>query len=322
LPGRSNALAIAERLGLQKTVIDYARTGIRAEDLRAEDLLADLYEQRDVARHEREEAEFTHKEAEGMYKRLAKRLETIEDERIKILETARKEGEKRVEEVETELRELRRKLARARQPLDVIEEVEDDLAELDAEVLTPTLREDTEPDSAPTRNSPRRAFRLGDKVHVPHIGSNGVLTAISEDEAEVQIGVMRVRTRLSELIRPSDRTDTDVPSPAEVAARARGLTPDPAPKPKSVPKSASYAPGIELDIRGKRVDEALDLLDNYLDTAYMAEMPWARIIHGKGTGRLRKAVRDRLREHSFVASFESGQQGEGGDGVTVVKFRE
>ncbi|HIE56663.1 MAG TPA: hypothetical protein EYP88_00325 [Anaerolineales bacterium] len=81
------------------------------------------------------------------------------------------------------------------------------------------------------------------------------------------------------------------------------------------------SPGIELDLRGQRADDALDTLDTYLERAYLAGLPWVRIIHGKGTGKLRQVVRDALRQHPHVLSFEAGKPAEGGDGVTVAKLR-
>ena len=77
---------------------------------------------------------------------------------------------------------------------------------------------------------------------------------------------------------------------------------------------------MELDLRGMRVEETLAMLDDYIDSAYLAELPWVRIIHGKGTGALRQVVRDFLRNHPVVSKFSSGEQGEGGDGVTVAHF--
>ena len=81
------------------------------------------------------------------------------------------------------------------------------------------------------------------------------------------------------------------------------------------------SPGIELDIRGQRADDALDALDSYMERAYLAGLPWVRIIHGKGTGKLRDVVRQALSQHPHVQSYEGGKRGEGGEGVTVAKLR-
>ena len=122
---------------------------------------------------------------------------------------------------------------------------------------------------------------------------------------EVQVGILRVRTRLSDLELSGSTLE-----PSETSAPPADQT--------ATYKPAS--PGLELDLRGLRADEALDALDSYLDTAYLSGMPYVRIIHGKGTGKLRQVVRQALSQHAHVKSFEGGGDNEGGEGVTVVKF--
>jgi DNA mismatch repair protein MutS2 len=205
--------------------------------------------------------------------------------------------------VDEELRELRRKLAVARQPLDVIEEVEEQVLDLEDEVAVPVVRTAQPKLPGGGQSVLTRPVRLGDRVRLKSLGTQGVVSALAEDEAEVQIGVMRVRTRLSEL------EPLGGPSPEEE-------------RPRPAPASARShpSPGVELDLRGLRADEAIDRLGDYLDSAYLSQMPFVRIIHGKGTGKLREAVQKALRGNGNVASFELGGEGEGGEGVTVVKF--
>jgi DNA mismatch repair protein MutS2 len=136
-----------------------------------------------------------------------------------------------------------------------------------------------------------------------------VVTALSEDEAEVQVGMLRVRTKLTEL---------ELRSPGELAQEK--LKPKKSERGKTMTPRAE-SPGIELDLRGQRADDALDALDGYMERAYLAGLPWVRIIHGKGTGKLRDVVRGSLSRHPHVKSFEPGKDGEGGDGVTVAKLR-
>lgn len=125
---------------------------------------------------------------------------------------------------------------------------------------------------------------------------------IDGDEAQVQAGRLRLRLRLDELEWRS------TPQP-EATAPVQGVL-----------RSAVASPGLELDLRGERAEDALTRLDKHLDEAYLAGLPWVRIIHGHGTGALKKAVRAALRGHPLVFDFESGKDGEGGDGVTVVKL--
>jgi DNA mismatch repair protein MutS2 len=147
--------------------------------------------------------------------------------------------------------------------------------------------------------------RLGDRVRLKSLGTTGVVSALAADEAEVQIGVMRVRTRLAEL------EPIGGPSPEEERSRSASES--------SVGSHPS--PGVELDLRGLRAEDAVERVLDYVDAAYLSQMPYVRIIHGKGTGKLREVVHKALRANGQVASFELGGEGEGGEGVTVVKFQ-
>jgi len=307
LPGRSNALAIAQRLGMPEMIIDQAKSEIHPDDLRADDLLDDIHAQRDRARQARSSADKAHQEAEKLRNELSRRLEQIEDERRLTLEKARSEAEAQVQELQEEVRQARRILARARQPLDVLEAVEEKVATLEESVEKPIERRTPEMDGMPAI----RALRLGDKVHLRSLNTQGVITSLGEEEAEVQVGMLRIRARFADIERP-------------------GMTPPPEPKPKAAARKqassstsqppAAETPRMEIDLRGQRSDDALDLLSNYLDSAFLAGMPFVRIIHGKGTGKLRLSVREMLSHHPHVKSFEAGGEKEGGDGVTVAKL--
>jgi DNA mismatch repair protein MutS2 len=323
LPGRSNALAIAQRLGMPDPIINSARSELSPTDLRAEDLLDEIHRQRDLSRKARTAAEKAHRDAEVMRAELAERLEKIEDERMQVLEKAHLQAEEQLEEVQAELRDVRRQLARTRQPLEVIEEVEDQVADLEEAIAPPVERKPLEANVSPLR----RPIRLGDRVRLHSLNTQGVVTSLSEEEAEVSVGVLRIRARLAELQLLGEETTTSVgsaslPTARELMAAHQSQPPTDTSAASRQPGSKMYAesPGIELDLRGKRSDEALDALERYLDSAYLAGLPWVRIIHGKGTGKLRLAVREALGHNPHVKSFESGGDKEGGEGVTVAKL--
>ncbi|HSB66369.1 MAG TPA: endonuclease MutS2 [Anaerolineales bacterium] len=324
LPGRSNALAIAQRLGMPEPIITSARSELNPTDLKAEDLLDEIHRQRDLSRKARSAAEKAHHEVEVMRVELARRLEKIEDERMQVLEKARHQAEEELEEVQDELREVRRQLARTRQPLDVIEEAEGKIEELQDSVVAPVERRS--PDESLSRI--QRTIRLGDRVRLHSLNTQGVVTSLGEEEAEVSVGVLRIRARLAELQllgeeKPSTTGFTGLPTARELIATSHPhTTSEPVEGNLRSTTSHIYAesPGIELDLRGQRSDEALDALERYLDSAYLAGLPWVRIIHGKGTGKLRLSVREALSHHPHVKSFESGGDKEGGDGVTVAKL--
>jgi len=294
LPGRSNALAIASRLGLQREVIERARQMVAPEALRAEGLLDEIHRQREEARQARREADAVRLQAEAQRAELRRRLEAIEVERAEILDGARQEAAEEAQAVYVEAEELRRKLARAALPLSEIETAAgdaEDLADRTAEPIRPTLLE------------PEAPLRVGDRVFLRSLGSEGVLTAMGEAEAEVQVGRLRVRASPGDLTSPRAsepvRSQSARPSPLRV-------------------REASLP--MEIDLRGLPVDDALDSLERHLDSAYLAGMPFVRVIHGKGTGRLRQAVRRALRENPYAAGFDAGKDGEGGEGVTVVRL--
>jgi DNA mismatch repair protein MutS2 len=310
LPGRSNAFAIAARLGLDATIIEDAKSLVGQADLEAEKLLEEIHQARTEVRAERTRAENARRDAEETERDLAARLEGIENERRAVLEQARAQAQRELDGLRDELSELKRKLARAaalgpaappadgEAPASLLDEVGDALVEAETAYAAPVA-------SRPLEKAPaRRALRLGDTVKLRTLNSMGVVTALTATEAEVQVGRLRIRAKLDEVeLRGSPGPET--PS-------------SPAPAPATPPQHPT--PGLEHDIRGQTVEDALPELERYLDAAYLAGLPWVRIIHGKGSGKLRQGVRDFLRQSAVVKSQESGKDGEGGDGVTVVKL--
>ncbi len=268
LPGRSNALSIAERLGLPDEIVSVARAEISPTDLRAEDLLDEIHRQRDLAREARQAAEKTRHEADAIRIELATRLENVEDERRELLEQSRQQAETEIEELRDEFKNLRNEMKRYRQPVEALKEIEEQVEALEKQVEQPVERREMDVQIV------EGPIRLGSKVQLRTLGTEGVVTALSEDEAEVQVGVLRVRARLTEL---------ELRSPGELAQDKLQ------PKKEKGGKTTAprvESPGVELDLRGQRADDALDALDGYMERAYLAGLPWVRIIHGKGTGKI------------------------------------
>jgi DNA mismatch repair protein MutS2 len=311
LPGRSNALAIARRLGLSPEIIDSAKSEINPDELRAEDLLNEIHRQRDLTRKARQQAENSLRQLEKQKADLAVRLEKIEDERREILEKARQKAEIEAANLQDEMEELRRQLARARQPLDALKPLQQQVSLLTIKAQKVVERESVQ-ETAP------RPLRLGDKVRVRSIKMDGVITAMSDSDYEVQVGNLRVRARSNDIQRAGEPEPAAVEESAKTTL-ARANAPAKGTKPAA---AATYypSPGMELDVRGQRVEDALEALDRYLESAFLAGLPFVRIIHGKGTGRLRQVIRDWLSESSHVKSWESGADKEGGEGVTVAKM--
>ena len=311
LPGRSNALLIAQKLGLPQPIIESARAEINPLDLRADKLLDDIRKERNRTSREREKLEKQRTRLEAQNVELEKRLEKIEDERRETIAKARAEGELEVAVLKRNIDSLKSQLKKASQPLQAIRAIEEKMGKMEEKVEAPVERRRTA-DDRPSSSMVNRQLSLGEKVTVSTLNAEGVVTALGESDAEVQIGTIRVRARLSDLIR---RQTTDVrPSQQTVAPKGSSAVD----RPSSVVGSKS--PGMEVDLRGLMSEDALDKMERYLEQAYLSGLPFVRIIHGKGTGKLRQAVREALRGHAYVKAFEEGGDKEGGEGVTVAKM--
>ena len=312
LPGRSNALLIAQRLGLSQTIIESAKGEINPEDLRADKLLDDIRKERNRTSRERQKLEKARDRLETQTKEIEKRLEKIEDERREVLAKARAEGELEVAVLKRNIEALKSQLKKAKQPLDVLKQLEEKVEEIEEKVEAPIERRLTT-NPRPSSSIVNRPLSLGERVTVSTLKTEGVITALGESDAEVQIGSLRVRARLADLVRkgqdiesPEEKPKEEKTQPMEGSARAA--------------LSGTKSPGIELNLRGKLVEEGLEELDRYLERAYSSGLLFVRIVHGKGTGRMREAVRNALKQSPYVASYEEPKDNEGGAGVTVAKM--
>jgi DNA mismatch repair protein MutS2 len=308
LPGRSNALLIAQRLGLSQPIIDSAKAEINPEDLRADKLLDDIRKERNRTSRERQKLEKARERLEAQTQEIETRLEKIEDERRDVLAKARAEGELEVAILRRNIDSLKSQLKKAKQPLDAIKTIEEKIEEIEEKVEAPVERRQTI-DSGPF--TVYRPLSLGDRVTVSTLGTEGVVTALGESDAEVQVGSLRVRARLVDLVRKGQEEETpeqkeERKQVAEGSGRAA--------------LSSTKSPGLELNLRGKLVEEGLEDLERYLERAFSAGLLFVRIVHGKGTGRMRQAVRNALKQSPYVTSFEEPKENEGGAGVTVAKI--
>jgi len=295
IPGRSNALAIASRLGLPDDIIAEARSMVGTEDLVADDLLDELSRTREETRRSRDAAVQQQQRAEQLTRELRQRLDDVETEKRDVIASARRIAERELDDLRREIRRMRGQLQGAGQPLEAIKRVEESAFNLKPNIDLPG---ETTP-ALPTLLEDVPDYRLGQTVWVIPLKSEGKITELSSSDVEVAVGRLRVRAKLDEI----ERRGSSQPEKSR----------DPRPE-------RSPSPGLELDIRGTRVEDALAQVDSYLDAAYMAGLPFVRIIHGKGTGALRKAIRDVLHGHPLVSKYAKGEEKEGGDGVTVVNL--
>ncbi|MCD6291417.1 MAG: Smr/MutS family protein [Anaerolineae bacterium] len=302
LPGRSNALAIARRLGLDPEIVATAEAMVSPTSLQADALLAEIKSARDEAQARLVEAERRLNAAKALEADLRYRLAHIEEARREVLDEARTIAQAELEEVRAEIERLKRRLSLIQAGGSLHERF---LAEAEAELArraqeVPPLEETTAPEREAVPTGP---LQKEDIVWIPSLQSTGRIVELDPEEemAEVQIGTFRLRLPTSKL-------------------ELREREPEPAGVAEAVHRPSAPSPGMELDLRGQRVDEMIPRLEKYLDDAYLAGLPWVRIIHGKGTGALRRAVREMLAHHPLVAEIRSGEQGEGGEGVTIARL--
>ena len=299
LPGRSNALVIARRLGLEESILDEAMALLGAGNSQAEAMLDSIYEMRDKMAAQEAGTRLALRQAERQRDALEARLAQIETERQQVLAAARAQAQAELEVLQEEVRQLRKKVRDA-QSLNALKKVSQEIKTL--------AEEQEETAAAEQKATPRRhrqALQVGDKVLVKTLKVEGTVMSIAGSAAEVAVGRLYMRADLADL-ELKERPEPEEAAPAAGGVRVRGAA----------------SPGMELDLRGQRVEEGLKAVEQYLDQAFLASLPWVRIIHGKGTGRLGQAVRQLVQKNTHVAAWEEGKDGEGGAGVTVVKFKE
>ncbi len=300
LPGRSNALAIAQRLRLPEEIVEAARRMVSPKDLRTEDMLDDIHRLRIQAAQERDAAHAARIQAEETTRELRRRLAEIDQERQEILGQAREDAEAELGALRSEIRALRGRLQASASPLEAVAAIEEQVETLEAQVPQPAPLEPPIPEST-------ASICPGNVVWVHPLNAEGEVLEINGEDAEVQVGRVRTRVSLSAL-----ELRAETPSPR---GEGTGRGPE-----RSIQVSAASSPGTRLDLRGCLVEEALQQLDRHLDQAMRARLPQMSIIHGKGTGALRQAVRNFLADHPLVSAYEAGGPREGGDGVTIANL--
>ena len=307
IPGKSNAFAISRRLGLDEKIIEDAHSMVSQNDVNFEDVLTQLEQQRQQMEQAKVEAEQLRMETEKQKEKSDEYYAQIKAERDKAVQQARKEAQYIIEDarrtannVYEELKQLRKQAKDGA----FVEGSNEKQAALRRSLneAEGKLREKQEVRQRPAAS---RAIRVGDTVELLKFGSKATVLAVNKDGSyQLQAGIMKVNAKPDEVYLLENETQAKAQKLME--GKVRDL------------KSAAQP---ELDIRGMAVDEALPVLDNFLDAAYMGNLPNARIIHGKGTGVLRKAVQDELRRCKYVKSFRLGVYGEGEDGVTIAEFK-
>ena len=310
IPGKSNAFAISSRLGLSDEIIESAKERIGSEEKSFEDVISDLEQSRvTIEREQREIAEYKER-IRTLQEQLVQKNEKIDQAKDRILREANEKARDILQEAKEMADETIRDFNRIDSGTDIRElekkrqKVRDKIGEKNRNLA---LNGGQKP--APEKSLDPKKLKKGDMVRIVSMGLKGTVSTLPDAKGAlfVQCGIIRTQTNVRDL-----------------ALIEEGGSP--APKPRysgagkmKMAKSLSVSP--EINLLGKTVDEAVSLLDKYLDDAYLAHLPSIRVVHGKGTGALRNAVHNHLKRLKYVKEFRLGEYGEGDAGVTIVTFR-
>jgi len=309
VPGKSNAFAISKKLGLSDDILNRAREFLSQDEIRFEDILKSIEENRKATEKEREKAEKYRLEAEKLKKELEEEKKRFEKQRDRLLREARQEARRLYLEAKKEIDEMFREMKKAR--------MEQDLSEMNkaAEEVRMRIRnklgevEEAMSESMLPRNGlvePPDNLKPGDTVLILNLNQKGNILSVPDKDGEalVQAGVMKLKVHVSNLRLMKEQED-------EIQKSGIG----------KIGLSKSKNISNRIDIRGTNVDEAIEILDKFLDDAYLSGLHEVTIIHGKGTGALRNGVHNFLRKNEHVSSFRPGVYGEGEEGVTIVEIK-
>lgn len=305
LPGQSNALTIAARLGMPPGIVAAAHRSLDPEERRTDELLGDIHQQLAETRAERAETADLRRQAEESMRDLQQRLAAVQAEREGVLRAAEQEAHTMILDLERELDAVRREVRGSAEERKEVAELEGRLASIRREHVERRPRAPVAPAT--------RALRIGDAVSVAALGAEGIIRSNPEagGTVEVEVGGMRVRVPIRELAPAARSAAAPRPSPPTSAFSFdlvdHSLSPDRWP-----------APETELDLRGHAADEARALLDQYLSDAYTEGASRVRVIHGKGAGVLREVVRDLAAHHPLVQEHRLADPQHGGDGATEI----
>jgi len=311
LPGRSNALAIATRLGLPRDIVRAARGLMDPRKVEVEALLGRIHAERQAAIAAKEATDAALEDARKLQKRLSESWHQIESERRRVLAEARAQAEDEIEAVRRRLTQAAARLEAGvlsrellREAMQQTQEAERELGALprvEEAVAVPADVETEEEEASPA------GIGVGRTVWVENLQQHAEVVSPPDarGELEVQLGPLKTRVKASD-VRPARAPAKRAPSEVQVAVPSVSVQRE--------------APPVEVDLRGMRAEEALEVLDKYVQDAYLGGLPFVRIIHGKGTGVLRQVVREHLGRHPLVRSQQTAEAREGGEGATIAKL--
>ncbi|MCD7818584.1 MAG: endonuclease MutS2, partial [Lachnospiraceae bacterium] len=316
VPGKSNAFAISEKLGLPDYIIAEAKEHLTQQDEDFEDVIADLETSR--AAIEQEQAEITRykQEIEELKQRLAHKEDRLEENRDAILQKAREEAREILRDAKDYADETIRKFNKLGKESDSARKMEQERTKLREKMSANDKNLGVKAAKKPKKELTGKDLRIGDGVKVLSLNLKGTVSTLPDAKGNlfVQMGILRSQVNIKDLEKLEEEPSyqTSIQTRSKGSGRSGG---------SGVKNAKSYSISSELNLIGKTTDEALSELDKYLDDACLAHLSPVRIVHGKGSGILRKAVHQYLKRQSYVASYRLGEFGEGDSGVTIVELK-
>jgi len=297
VPGKSNAFAIASRLGLPTDIINQAKAVLSAEDVRFEDVITDLEASKKIVAIEQERAAVYRREAESIQKELTRSQEKLDTQKEKILAKAREDALFTVQQARKEAEALLKGMQHTKELEEARTKMREKLGEMEAAIGPVTPK----PSHKPPEN-----LRRGDRVLIHSLNQHGTVSTPpnASGEVHIQAGIMKIKAHINDL--SLDETEAE-DKMKESIKRSGG---------SSVGKAMHIS--SEVDLRGMLPEEAMSTAGKYLDDAFLGGLLSCTLIHGKGTGAVRNAVHTILKRHPHVKEFRLGKYGEGETGVTVV----
>lgn len=309
VPGKSNAFAISGKLGLPSYIIEEAKKQINSKDESFEDVISTLEENRITIEKERLEIEKYKEEISALKEKLESKQEKLDQQRSRLLQEANEEAHAILREAKEYADQTMKDFHKFGKNNISVKEMEAERQRL-RQKMNKIEKNISIKESKPTGTLKPSDLHLGDGVKVLSLNLKGTVSTLPDSKGFlfVQMGIMRSKIHITDLALLKEETVISAPHMQKTSSGKIRMS-----------KSASV--GIEINLLGKTVDEAIAELDKYLDDAYLAHMPSVRIVHGKGTGALRKGVHNYLRKVKYVSSFRLGEFGEGDAGVTIVEFK-
>ena len=309
IPGKSNAFAIAGKLGLPDFIIEDAKTRLTEQDESFEDLLTDLETSRRTIEKEQETIASYKREIERLKQETEKKQEKLEEQRDRILREANEKAHAILAEAKETADETMRNFHKFGKANISASEMERERERLRKKMESTRSGMIKEP-AKPKKEYKPSDFKLGESVKVLSMNINGTVASLPDNKGNltVQMGILRSQVNISDL-----EIIDEKPAYLKKTTRAGGKG--------KIKMSKSLSVSTEINLLGKTVDEAIAELDKYLDDASLAHLSSVRIVHGKGTGALRKGIHQYLRRQKHVRSFRLGEFGEGDAGVTIAELK-